>query len=148
MTGNVLVRGAVLSIILPWWLSGCPELPKEDGKLMAMAGLALMRWSRNRDNITMGLDDLVLTLQKEFQKLSSSRAKVIKRNVAALAGWRRWYAEKAKSKVNGIQFSEDQDSRSDIKLFDNGYAVDVCRPSTLPGNSPKPPKKTGSLRDK
>lgn len=168
--GNTLVKGAVMAIILPWWLSGCKELPPEDTKLMEMAGLAQMRWSRNRDNIRMCLDELTPRLQKIYKKLIESKAKQEIRNEAGklrLMEYNRVMMEKRRIKrlnasndidmANGLKVNEDLSGLvNDYKMLDNDSRVDRVLPSRIPGHGEytansfkhKPPKPLGTLRDK
>lgn len=151
MMADPVSRGAVISIIFPWWLSGCPEIDvKKDMQIQELTGLNNCRWSRHRVLIKDALLTLSEVLRGFHKKAMLSQEKIAKRNEQgsrALAEYRqkKFFAKKAC--VN-----------NDVLLSDevSGYRVDRVLPSTLPKSSHhtpnsfkhRPEKPVGTLRDK
>jgi hypothetical protein len=79
-TADVLTTGAVMTILLRWWQSGCRSLPETDSGLAALAGCSPRRWRSIRENVRQALADITPVLarlyarQTEVAKLRSSMA--------------------------------------------------------------------------
>jgi hypothetical protein len=79
-TANILVRGAVWSIVTAWWRGGCRPLPTTDVDLMVLAGCDTRRWYDVREAVNRVLGD---TLPKLASAYAGEATKAVNRKRAA-----------------------------------------------------------------
>lgn len=151
MTADTLVKGALIAIILPWWLSGCEPIDLTlDANLQERTALGAMRWSRKRDSIKKSLTMLLPELTKAHSKLVISQQKLAIRNQIgseALAEYRQkvFLQKKAIENVD-VRLTEGLDDNR----MDRVLPSKLPKPFVITPNSFKnrPPKPQGTLRDK
>ena len=79
-TANILVRGAVWSIVMAWWRGGCRPLPTADVDRMMLAGCDTRRWFGVREAVNQVLGD---TLPKLASAYAGEATKAVNRKRAA-----------------------------------------------------------------
>lgn len=152
MMGDPISRGAIASVIFPWWLSGCPEIDvNQDMKLQELAGLTHTRWHRHRDYVKGTLVTLCDSLRKVYKRHEEKLALCANRNHKASLRLQEYNRKRKIERMKDIKFSE-----ADKDISSVSGRVDAQLPSKIEGHGQhtpnsfkhRPPKSQGTLRDK